>query len=300
MPRVSIGLPVYNGENFLAEAIYSILAQTCEDFELIISDNASTDGTSKICLAYAAMDSRIRYYRQLRNRGAIANFNFVYERATGRYFKWAAHDDIIAPTFLERCVDVLEHEPGAVLCFPAISYIDEQSLVQKTVRGDLSIRGQTPVDRLKAFVNQQLERNDIFWAIFGLIRSEALRRSGPMGRYVASDQVLLVKLLLLGQFHQVLESLYARRVHPMASTVRLPKLRNHRERAAWYDANTTARLVLPNWRLLLEISAAIRDKRLLQRGKIGCYYPIAKMFVRRWKRLARELIAVPSQMLRHG
>ncbi|MGH7495306.1 MAG: glycosyltransferase family 2 protein [bacterium] len=300
MPLVSIGLPVYNGENFLDEAIYSILAQTCKDFELIISDNASTDGTPEICRAYAAQDARIRYYRQASNRGAIANFNFVFERAAGRYFKWAAHDDVIAPTFLECCVQVLEHRPESVLCFPAISYINEQCLVQKTVSCDLSIRAQTPVDRLKAFVNHQLDRNDIFWAVFGLMRSEALRRAGPLGKYVASDQVLLVKLLLLGQFHQHPESLYARRVHPLASTVRLPKLRMYRERAAWYDAGTTARLVLPNWRLLLEIFSAIRDDRLLQRGKVGCYYPIAKMFFRRWKRLARELMFIPTQILEHG
>jgi glycosyltransferase involved in cell wall biosynthesis len=291
---------VYNGENFLAQAIDSILAQTFEDFELIISDNASTDRTPEICRAYAAKDSRLRYYRQESNLGAIANFNFVFERAAGRYFKWAAHDDVIAPAFLESCVQVLEAEPEVVLCFPAISYLNEQGRIERMASGDLSLRAKSPVERLKGFVNHQLERMDIFWAVFGLIRREALRRTGLLGKYVASDQVLLVKLLLLGHFHQLAEPLYFRRVHPQASTVKLPQSRTYRERAAWYDAKATAHLVLPNWRLILEILSAIGDGRLVQQGKAGCYYPIAKMFARRWKRLARELIFIPSQMLRHG
>src|SRR5688572_10868700 len=98
-PRVSIGLPVYNGENYLAEAIDSILAQTFEDFELIISDNASTDRTQEICEAYAAKDGRIRYYRSEVNKGSAWNFNRVFELARGEYFKWAAHDDYIAPEY---------------------------------------------------------------------------------------------------------------------------------------------------------------------------------------------------------
>jgi glycosyltransferase involved in cell wall biosynthesis len=300
MPCVSIGLPVYNGENFLAKAIDSILAQTFKDFELIISDNASTDGTSEICRDYTAKDARIRYYRQESNLGAIANYNFVFERASGRYFKWAAHDDVIAPTFLERCVQVLARESEVVLSFPAISYMSEQGRTEMMAHGDLSIRANSPIDRLHCFVNHQLDRTDIFWAVFGLIRSEALRRTGLLGKYVASDQVLLVKLLLLGHFYQLPESLYFRRVHPLASTVRLPRSRTYRERAMWYDTQNTAGLVLPNWRLIREILSAIGDGCLVQHGKAGCYYPIAKMFARRWKRLAHELMSIPSQILARG
>ena len=98
VPRVTIGLPVYNGENYLAEAIDSILGQTFTDFELIISDNASTDRTEEICRRYAAEDDRIRYFRHDRNRGASPNYNFTVEKARGEYFKWAAHDDVLHAT----------------------------------------------------------------------------------------------------------------------------------------------------------------------------------------------------------
>ena len=114
-PKVSIGLPVYNGEKFLAEAIESILGQTFSDFELIISDNASTDRTEEIARSYAASDRRIRFVRQEGNRGASKNFGLVFELASGEYFKWAAYDDVLMPDFLTECVALLDDDPSAVL-----------------------------------------------------------------------------------------------------------------------------------------------------------------------------------------
>ncbi len=124
MPRVSVGLPVYNGENFIKDALDSILAQTFEDFELIISDNASTDGTQQICRQYTSKDQRIRYIRNDGNIGASKNFNQVFELSSGEYFKWIAHDDLCAPEFLERCVEVLDQDPSIVLCFARPKAID--------------------------------------------------------------------------------------------------------------------------------------------------------------------------------
>src|SRR5262249_36899823 len=125
-PRVSIGMPVYHGEPFLKEALDSILAQTYSDFELIISDNASTDRTQEICTAYAAKDKRIQYSRNDKNLGAAKNYNRVFELSSGEYFKWAAHDDICAPDFLVRCITVLDQDPSVVLCYPREIGIDEQ------------------------------------------------------------------------------------------------------------------------------------------------------------------------------
>ena len=107
-PRVSIGMPVYNGADHVAKAIQAILSQTFEDFELVISDNASSDGTDQICRRYAALDPRIRYCRNDHNLGAAANYNRVFELARAEYFKWAAHDDLYAPEYLERCVAELD------------------------------------------------------------------------------------------------------------------------------------------------------------------------------------------------
>ena len=114
-PRLSIGLPVYNGEDYLAESLEALLGQTYEDFELIISDNASTDGTTDICRRYARQDSRIRYFRQSRNLGCNPNHNFVIEQARGELFKLASDDDLYARDLLKRCVDVLDECPRYVL-----------------------------------------------------------------------------------------------------------------------------------------------------------------------------------------
>ncbi|MBS0016773.1 MAG: glycosyltransferase family 2 protein, partial [Arthrospira sp. SH-MAG29] len=125
-PRVSIGLPVYNGENFIQETLDCLLSQTFDDFELIICDNASTDRTEEICRDYAARDKRIRYYRHPENLGAAKNYNRTFELSTAEYFKWAAHDDLYAPEFLERCVEALDTHPSTVLCYPQEYWIDEQ------------------------------------------------------------------------------------------------------------------------------------------------------------------------------
>ena len=124
IPRVSIGMPVYNGAAFLRESLDSLLSQTYEDFELVISDNGSTDGTQNICRAYATEDVRIRYYREEENRGAAWNYNRVFELARGEYFKWAAHDDVHAPTFLERCVEVVDNNPDVLWCFSRHTHVD--------------------------------------------------------------------------------------------------------------------------------------------------------------------------------
>jgi len=120
-PKVSIGLPVYNGENYLRNALESILDQTFRDFEVIISDNASTDRTGEICREYAAKDPRIRYCRNDRNLGAAGNFNRAFELSSGEYFKWAAHDDVIERDFLSSCVSVLDEDPSVVACFAMTS-----------------------------------------------------------------------------------------------------------------------------------------------------------------------------------
>src|ERR1700736_6211403 len=113
--KLSVGLPVYNGENFLNVAVDSVLGQDFEDFELIISDNASQDGTAALCKEYAARDKRVRYYRSDVNNGGAWNYNRVFELAEGQYFKWQAHDDVCLPGFFRRCVEVFDHAPPTVV-----------------------------------------------------------------------------------------------------------------------------------------------------------------------------------------
>jgi glycosyltransferase involved in cell wall biosynthesis len=124
MPRVSLAMPVYNGENYVAEALDSILAQDFADFELIITDNASTDSTEAICRDYARRDPRIRYHRHPRNLGAAPNYNSGYELATGEYLKWCAHDDRISANYLSECVRLLDADPQVALAFGRTQCID--------------------------------------------------------------------------------------------------------------------------------------------------------------------------------
>src|SRR5947207_10432807 len=117
-PKVSIGLPVFNGEKFLAGALNGLLQQEFEDFELIISDNASTDSTEAICRDFATKDRRIRYQRNKTNIGASGNYNRVFELARGDFFKWASHDDECHPSLVRRCLETFDDAPAlAVLVF---------------------------------------------------------------------------------------------------------------------------------------------------------------------------------------
>src|SRR5215475_6332451 len=126
MPKLSIGIPVFNGQEFLPELLDSLLGQTFTDFEIVICDNASTDRTSQICWEYERRDSRVQYVRNLRNLGAVANFNRVFELSTAPLFKWAAHDDLHHEAYLETCVRLLEENPDVVLAHAGTAFIDDK------------------------------------------------------------------------------------------------------------------------------------------------------------------------------
>src|SRR5246127_3969247 len=135
IPLVSVGLFVYNGERYIEETLDSILNQTFTDFELIISDNASTDRTGEIAEAYAKRDDRIRYHRSEKNMGAGWNARRVYELATGKYFKQAAVDDMLEPDFLRQCIEALESDPTYVLAHSKTKVVDENGhFVENFVR----------------------------------------------------------------------------------------------------------------------------------------------------------------------
>jgi glycosyltransferase involved in cell wall biosynthesis len=208
-PPLAIGLPVHNGERFLAEALESLLAQTYESFELVVSDNASTDGTEAICRDYAARDERMRYVRREENRGAAWNFNAVVRETSGQYFRWAAADDVSAPTCVERCVAALEDSPRAVLAYPRCALIDEHGAVMEELSG-FDLRQEEPYKRLAALVRQ------VGWgnAAFGVVRRDALMRTRLLGSFPSADFVLFAELAMLGEIHELPEVLFFRRDHP--------------------------------------------------------------------------------------
>ena len=210
-PLVSLGLPVYDGERFLIEAIDALVAQTFVDFELIISDNASTDATEAICREHARRDARIRYWRSIANRGAVWNHNRVLDLARGEFFKWVHHDDICAPTFLEQCVGVFRSEPSAVvLVYPRSRVIDEHGAVLWEHWDGLDLRKRTPHQRLK-----QLVRNppNMGTSVFGLARTSALRQTRGILPILSPDYLVLAELALLGEFREVPELHFLKRYH---------------------------------------------------------------------------------------
>ncbi len=289
MPRVSIGLPVYNGENYLREALDSILSQSFKDFELIISNNASTDGTADICKAYAAKDRRIRYFRNQTNLGAAKNFNRVFELSTGEYFKWAAHDDILTPDFLLKCVQRLDHDPAVILCYSKTKIIDARGLFLFDDDTKLDIDLTRPASRFGDLV---LIVHPCF-PVFGVIRAEILRKTPLIGGYTSSDRVLLGELSLHGRFFEIPEYLFFRRNHPRQSIMAF----NYRERIIWFDPLKAGKIVFIVWRVFLEYCLAIKRAPLSWRDRWSCCLVMAKWFKMWWKGLAFDLLAAAKQIV---
>jgi len=208
-PRVSVGLAVYNGERFLPKTLDSILAQTFKDFELIISDNASSDATEEICRRYAANDARIRYSRNRLNIGLSNNFNRVFHLSSGEYFRWSPADDLFAPTSLEECVDVLDNHAEVVLCYPGTVLIDSEGNAIGTYDNRLDLRFPAITERFR-LVLQNIRLANVQ---YGLIRADALSRTSLFGAYPGSDMVLIAELALYGQFWEIPHNLFFRRMH---------------------------------------------------------------------------------------
>jgi glycosyltransferase involved in cell wall biosynthesis len=215
VPRLSIGLPVYNGEMYLKVALESILDQDYTDFELFISDNASTDSTPQLCQHYAAMDRRIRYSRNETNIGASGNCNRVFALARGEFFKWAAHDDVLLPGFLRRCVEVLDGAPPNVaLVAPRTEIIDQDGRRTMQLAESLHTARARPHQRVADVVV------NVDWATaqFGVFRSATLRKTRLIDRFPACDWVLMLEVAILGEIWEIPEVLFQRRYHPGAST----------------------------------------------------------------------------------
>jgi glycosyltransferase involved in cell wall biosynthesis len=276
---VSVGLPVYNGERYVAAAIESVLSQDYGDFELIISDNASRDGTDAICRKYAERDSRIRYIRQTANVGAAPNFNGIVARARGAYFKWMAHDDLIAPSFLTRCVEVLDADPTAVLAAPNVRYIDADGAVIREYTSPFRTDHPDPVVRF----SETLEGHRCFEAC-SLIRIDCLKRSGLIRSYSHGDGALLSELALMGRFARVPEPLFAYRQH-LEQTV--PK-HDHALNAHWFDTSNAVRPLMSRNRLLADYLKMVRASDLTAHQRWHCYWALAKWARRRWRGLGGE------------
>lgn len=209
IPRLSIGLPVYNGQNYLSQSLDALLGQSYPEFELIISDNASTDGTEEICRRYAAMDPRIRYLRQPRNIGAAPNHDLVFREARGELFKWASHDDLYGRDLLARCVEALDEHPDVVLCHADMAIIDEAGEIIRRYDYRIATNSRHAPERFLSLLFTNGGDDE-----YGVIRTDVLRQVRPSASYHHPGRTLVAEIALHGPFHQVPELLFFRRDHP--------------------------------------------------------------------------------------
>ncbi len=274
-PRVSIGMPLYNAEQYLAQTLESLLAQTVKDFELIISDNGSTDRTEDICRSYAARDTRVRYYREETNRGAAWNHNRVFELSSGEYFKWACYDDLCAPQFLEKCVAILDREPAVVLCCTKFMDIDDDGKFMRFKDSKASKLSESHA-RFSALA----AKGHTCEEIYGLVRASILRTTSLIGPYTYSDAALLAELAFRGSFYEISEVLFYHRWHS-ASTYRLWP--DSGKRWEWYDPSVKGRILFPWWTLFVAYLSVISRSRVSLAQHVRCYLRMIR-WVRDWHR----------------
>ncbi len=272
-PRLTIGLPVHNGEEYLAASIEALLGQSYEDFELIISDNASTDDTAEICRRYVRHDSRVRYVRQPENIGLAPNHNFLVHEARGELFKWASDDDLYARDLLKRCVDALDERPAIVLAHSWTAIIDAASTVTTAVAYTHATASSSAPERFRSLLFDVGGDDD-----GGVIRTSALRRTALNASYYGADRTFVAELALYGPFHHIPEWLYFRRDHPARAARAFPSVRGW---CANLEPRRANRLRNPAVRLYTEyvwgFVSAIRRSPLTPAQRRECY-----RYLRQW------------------
>jgi glycosyltransferase involved in cell wall biosynthesis len=289
-PRLSIGMPVFNGERYIGCALDSILQQEFEDFELIISDNASTDKTQSICLGYEAQDSRIHYYRNKKNIGAPANYNKAFLLSSGDYFKWAAHDDVMAPSYFAKCVNVLDGDSSIVLCHSKVGRIDEDGNIVGNF-DDYSLGNMDSRKAHKRF-SDMIGASNTGLTLMGVVRAKCLAKTALHGHYIGADLNLTAELSLMGRIHEIQEYLFFRRDHPQAySNIFNPLARNdfnapirdYRKQLGWWcEKKPSFLLNLPNLKLFIEHFKSVNRAPLKISEYILCNIEIAKWLF--WKK----------------
>jgi glycosyltransferase involved in cell wall biosynthesis len=208
-PVLSVGLPAYNGLPYLEDALSSLRRQDFEDLEIIVCDNASTDGTADLVRDLAVQDRRIRYVRNPQNIGANNNYNKTFSLARGRYFRWAASDDFVSPGVLSRCVGALECDPATILAFPETLLVDARGATLQPYDDGEDWAAPTAAKRFEF----SLTRWGYCNVMYGVVRADVLRQTELLGSYPCADLVLQSDLVIRGRFTHIRGEYYHRRIH---------------------------------------------------------------------------------------
>jgi len=238
-PRVSIGMPVYNRDKYVAASIEAHLNQTYGDFELILTDNCSTDRSEEICRDFAAKDSRIKYYRNPSNLGAAGNYRRCFELANGEFFRWTPSDDLVSLNLLERAVDILDHDPSVFVAYPRTKLIDAEGNITGDFDEHLHLMDEQPSKRWIG-VQQKIRLGNLH---YGLNRADKFRKTGLMRNYNGGDFPLIAEMSLYGKFYEIQDAFFYRRMHEEASSA----LKSSADVMAFYDPKKRSKLFLYNW-----------------------------------------------------
>jgi glycosyltransferase involved in cell wall biosynthesis len=280
-PKLTIGVPVFNGATYLEAAVESILGQSFDDFELIISDNASTDDTEAIGRRLAARDRRVAYRRNATNVGLSANFNLLVGLARGPLFKWAAADDALLPGYLARCVERLDAEPDVVLVYAKTAFIDGSGAPLDIEDPGWHLVADDPSVRL-AFA---ITAGHFVNTMLGVIRTDALRRTRLLPRYHGGDYRLMAELALLGKLLELPEALLVRRIHASSS-------KGNAEDSSWmrrYWGGTRSGPPAAYWRLQRDLAGIVLGAPIPPRRRVALLGRLARTMVTNRARLVREL-----------
>lgn len=283
-PTLTIGVPVYNMATYLEAAVESVLAQSFGDLELIISDNASTDGTEAIGRALAARDPRVTYQRNAENVGLSANHNLLVPLARGRLFKWANADDVLRPGYLERCVAAIDADPSVVLAYPRTAFVDGDGAPLDITDTRWHLVSDDPSERLLFAILASHYNN----ASNGVIRTAALRRTRLLPRYAGGDYRLMAELSVLGKFVEIPELLFVRRIHKGSSV-------GNTRNAGWlrtYMSGSRPGMRVPYWRLCRDHAGIVMRAPIPRARKAVLLTYLARTMRRQWRRLLRELVDV--------
>lgn len=300
-PPITIGLPVYNGENYVGESIRCLRDQTFGDFRLIISDNASTDATEEIARSAARDDERVIYHRQRVNLGGPANYNFTLAQAEGEFFMWHAHDDLRDPRFLELAyAHMVDSRTTSVTFSRSIAIGPDGEHLGPMFRPEGLVH-HSAHRRLRAVIGAP--RPEL--ALFGLMRRELLEQTGKHGSFKGGDRILVAEMALLGDFHELDDVLFQNRDHPDRYTRMSAGPEAEPKRREWWDPTRTADTIsMPRWRGFREYLGAIRRHPLTTAERIRCSMALFQSLFdnRRYlaKQLAREALGVIPQAISRG
>ncbi len=286
-PHVTIALPVYNGDDYLRYALDSVAAQTYENYELVIVDNASTDKTAAICKEFSARDPRIRYFRNEKNIGINPNFDRCVQLAKGKYFSWLAHDDELTPEFLGKCIKVLDQRDDVVLVHSLAQIIDADgdtiSIYDSALGGSDSDR---PSERFRALTHTR----HTCTAIFGLHRLNVLTRTQLFApNHHAVDRALLAELSLIGKIVQIDEPLFRNREHSNRSVRRV----RPSERLAFHHRGDKKGIEISQLMLMKDYQRAVETNISDPLEKARCRRVLRFWWLKEWNiaRLCVELLA---------